>query len=165
MKKAVIDRIHFELLFSFFLLIQVSFGLNANSAKSTFNSPECGRRINEIRGERLNKIVGGQQAVPEDWGWQVSLEYLGLFTCGGSLINTEWVITAAHCIDPLNNPSSFSIRLGVHNRLNPEDHSTSRTVSEFIIHPSYNDVTEENDIALMKLSVSIQNALSDFQLL
>ncbi|RNA17655.1 serine protease 27-like [Brachionus plicatilis] len=151
------ERIKFIALFfvSVTFQFQVSFGLNVgNSARdsSTFNSLECGRRISEIRGERLNKIVGGQQADPEDWGWQALLEYLGSFSCGGSLINREWVITAAHCIRIPINPSNYNIKLGVHNRLSPESYSISRTVSEIIIHPSYNDVTEENDIALVKLS-------------
>ncbi|RNA30605.1 hypothetical protein BpHYR1_027618 [Brachionus plicatilis] len=44
---------------------------NKNDAFFGFiNSPEYGRRKNEIRGKKLNKIVGGQQADLEDWGWQ-----------------------------------------------------------------------------------------------
>ena len=44
-----------------------------------------------------NKIVGGTQATAGDWGWQVLMLSNGDFACGGSLINTQWVVTAAHC--------------------------------------------------------------------
>lgn len=58
------------------------------------NPSGCGRR--PIQGG--NRIVGGQEAIPGDWGWQIALLDYGTFICGGSLINSQWVLTAAHCV-------------------------------------------------------------------
>ena len=54
----------------------------------------CGKRLSNFP----NKIVGGYRATIGDWGWQVGLNYFGSMVCGGSLINSQWIITAAHCL-------------------------------------------------------------------
>lgn len=48
------------------------------------------------------RIVGGSETEKEQFRWTVALEYnkpnkQGVL-CGGSLINTKYVITAAHCV-------------------------------------------------------------------
>ena len=44
-------------------------------------------------------IVGGEEADPNEWPWQLSLQSFGSHFCGGTLIDAEWVLTAAHCVD------------------------------------------------------------------
>ena len=44
------------------------------------------------------RIVGGNITPIQDWPWQVGLLQSRNIFCGGSLINQEWVLTAAHCI-------------------------------------------------------------------
>ncbi len=48
---------------------------------------------------RVTRIIGGSNARPGDWPWQVALLFRGEAFCGGSLIHPEWVLTAAHCLD------------------------------------------------------------------
>ena len=42
--------------------------------------------------------MGGYKAKPGDWGWQVLIKKNNDTYCGGSLINDQWIITAAHCV-------------------------------------------------------------------
>ncbi|XP_013792862.1 transmembrane protease serine 6-like [Limulus polyphemus] len=60
----------------------------------------CGNpQIPPVLGNK--RIVGGRDAIPGSWPWQVSLRVRELepysHQCGGSLINRQWMVTAAHC--------------------------------------------------------------------
>ena len=51
-------------------------------------------------------IVGGTLSRPRTWPWQASMQYIGSdgswhHFCGGSLIHTRWIVTAAHCVQQL----------------------------------------------------------------
>ena len=52
------------------------------------------------------------------------------------------------------NPSCYSVYLGLTNRANPEMWSILKSVSAVIVHQNYDPKTIKNDIALLKLSVS-----------
>ncbi|KAK7938533.1 hypothetical protein WMY93_001859 [Mugilogobius chulae] len=62
---------------------------------------ECGKAPLNTR------IVGGVDAPTGAWPWQVSIFNGGGHSCGGSLINNLWILSAAHCFpgDGSNNPA------------------------------------------------------------
>lgn len=43
------------------------------------------------------RIINGDDADPGEWPWQVSFTSDGYHFCGGSLIASDWVMSAAHC--------------------------------------------------------------------
>jgi len=90
-----------------------------------------------------------------DWGWQVLMNYNGRIMCGGSLINSRWVISAAHCTIGRTNPSPYDIIIGSHDRVSMEWHAVSVKVSLVINHVSYNAQTMANDISLLKLATKV----------
>uniref|UniRef100_A0A8B9JL18 Peptidase S1 domain-containing protein n=1 Tax=Astyanax mexicanus TaxID=7994 RepID=A0A8B9JL18_ASTMX len=99
------------------------------------------------------KIVGGNTAVRGSWPWQVSIQSLGSHFCGGSLINNNWILSAAHCFQ--STPAGLSVFLGKQSLQTSELNSLTITVAQIINHPSYVSSTHDNDIALLQLSSSV----------
>jgi trypsin len=46
-----------------------------------------------------HRIVNGTNAPQGKYPSLVSLWWFGFHSCGGSIINENWVLTAAHCVD------------------------------------------------------------------
>lgn len=104
--------------------------------------------------QRNSRIVGGEQTEVNEYPWLVGLGFYGSSTpsCGGSLINDRWVLTAAHCTQG-KQPSSISVILGEHNT--QEIHETNmikRTVIKIVDHPNYNGGNTDYDFSLLKIS-------------
>ncbi|XP_049957858.1 trypsin delta-like [Schistocerca serialis cubense] len=54
------------------------------------------------------RIVGGEAVDISQYPWQLSLQKLGSHSCGASIISSDWVLTAAHCLEgPFINFMSF----------------------------------------------------------
>lgn len=68
------------------------FSKNISRIFSLFFFTECGVINQEIR------IVGGMPTGVNRYPWVARLVYDGKFHCGASLINNDYVLTAAHCI-------------------------------------------------------------------
>jgi len=102
-----------------------------------------------------SRIVGGEEATPNEFPWQVSMQYFGSHICGGSIYNANTVITAAHCGE-IASPSAFSVLAGKHNLRVTENTQQLRQVSQVVLHPGYPGVTGfSNDIAILKLSAPL----------
>merc|ERR1712045_656940 len=98
---------------------------------------------------RAGRIVGGHEAEEHEWPWQVALFIDDAWFCGGSLINENYVLTAAHCAD---GASYFDIMAGAHNvRAASEPNRVEVTSFNGWTHPQWDDSTLANDIALIEL--------------
>jgi len=99
------------------------------------------------------EIINGAQAVPHSWPWMVELHKNGGHWCGGSLLNEQWVLTAAHCVHDF--VGRLTVRLGAqYNGTIPEENVETfdiRPIDRYI-HEKYNLFYGlAYDIALLKL--------------
>ena len=112
---------------------------------------------------RVNKgmtarIVGGQETLPHEYPFVLSLREYGKHLCGASLIAPLWALTAAHCIDPDPETPAAIYSLDIHRHdlsiHASRDHTCTEVVlaSEIVCHPQYSKETLENDICLIKLA-------------
>ncbi|VEN62652.1 unnamed protein product [Callosobruchus maculatus] len=110
----------------------------------------CGRRMHPTA-----RIVGGEDAAFGEWPWQISLRQWRTSTylhkCGAALLNENWAITAAHCVDNVP-PSDLLLRLGEHDlstQSEPYLHE-ERRVQIVASHPQFDPRTFEYDLALLR---------------
>ncbi|KAK2899327.1 hypothetical protein Q8A73_012456 [Channa argus] len=96
------------------------------------------------------RIIGGQDAPAGNWPWQVALYINNTYICEGSLINNQWVLSAAHCF-PSNNINVIAI-LGRYRIFIVVPTEIFLTVTQIINHPNYVASTGDNDISILKLS-------------
>jgi trypsin len=97
------------------------------------------------------QIVGGVAASQGDVPFIVSMQKSGSHICGGSLLNANTVLTAAHCAEG-QSASSIKIRAG---SLNRSSGGTLVQVSSIKIHPSFSSSTLDSDVAILKLATAI----------
>ncbi|XP_036139108.1 serine proteinase stubble [Monomorium pharaonis] len=110
----------------------------------------CGRRLFPEP-----KIVGGDRSAFGKWPWQISLRQWRsqtyLHKCGAALLNENWAITAAHCVESVP-PSDLLLRIGEHDLANEDEPYgyQERRVQIVASHPQFDARTFEYDLALLR---------------
>lgn len=100
------------------------------------------------------KIVGGRPAKQDDDPWQVALIRSSAVTdrrpfCGGTLLLSNWVVTAAHCVDNRTLSNDLDVLGGT---VDVGEGGARVKVSEIILHPDYSpQANHHSDIALLRL--------------
>lgn len=117
---------------------------------------QCGRP----QPTRTSRIFGGGKSIPGAHPWQVSLQsrprnsgFGFSHMCGGILLSSCWVLTAAHCIE---NNNEYQVVLGGVNIDIAEETDQTIPVIQTIVHENYRETRAAvyNDIALLKLRVT-----------
>ncbi|XP_033334077.2 trypsin-1 [Megalopta genalis] len=101
------------------------------------------------------RIVGGTETKVNQYPWMVLMMFRGRFYCGGSVINSRYVVTAAHCVDRFD-PSLMSVRILEHNQNSTTEAETQTFKVESVMkHSGYSTYNYNNDIALVRLTEPI----------
>ncbi|XP_055486251.1 transmembrane protease serine 12-like [Leucoraja erinacea] len=103
-----------------------------------------------------SRVVGGQEALPGAWPWQVSLQLehggMSAHTCGGVVIDHGWVLTAAHCVVRKGrHQRRWLVVTGLHSRSHPGPLTRWMRLRRLHLHPGFRADTMEHDIALLQL--------------
>ncbi|XP_068004028.1 ovochymase-2 isoform X2 [Melanerpes formicivorus] len=115
----------------------------------------CGMPSNQPR-FIFSRIIGGEEAVPYSWPWQVSVQLADEHICGGAVLAKEWVVTAAHCFNSKEPYRDlWMVVAGLHD-LTEQEYRQRRSVKQYIIHPSFNKTTMDSDIALLQLDKPLE---------
>ena len=101
----------------------------------------------------LDRIVGGQQAA-EPIPWQVSIRHVhenGMMSrfCGGTILDSKTVVTAAHCMSSDMDTVVGHVMVG---NIGWGGLGDNFKIAKVINHPGYKRSTLENDISILKLA-------------
>lgn len=107
-----------------------------------------------------HKIVGGDEAAPHEFPYQISLQWNfndgrtpTMHFCGGSLLNENFVLTAAHCKTSYSEGGTIEVVAAEHDVESVEGPEQRRNVAEFIVHEGYDVIqgVSPDDIAVIRV--------------
>ena len=109
----------------------------------------------------MTRIFGGHPVQKNRYPWVARFSWKGNdHWCGGSLINSRWILTAGHCVSRCDAAgrncidhqiSDIKVFLGDHDKDKVEGQEIELDISEIIKHPNYVG-PNNHDVALLKLS-------------
>ncbi|EDW16089.1 serine proteinase stubble [Drosophila mojavensis] len=132
-------------------------------ANNIVDPDECGQQEYSS-----GRIVGGVEAPNGQWPWMAAIFLHGPkrteFWCGGSLIGSKYILTAAHCTrDSRQKPFAarqFTVRLGdidLSTDAEPSDPVTF-AVKEVRTHERFSRIGFYNDIAILVLDKPVRKS-------
>jgi secreted trypsin-like serine protease len=103
-------------------------------------------------------VIGGKVAAPGAWPWQAALLFedvednYAAQTCGGTLLSSDWVLTAAHCLAwDASTAAGLDVLLGTNVLSNTAPYQRI-PVAYGVIHPQADEAAFRYDTALLRLS-------------
>lgn len=125
--------------------------LNGDTCVKDTRPKTCGKSKYSTPG--IRQIVGGNTALPNEFPWQLRLVLNENGLCGATLIGSEWLVTAGHCVEPYaNNPGRILVIAGDHRVLSTDSTEQMRYGLNVFLHDDYNPNTYDNDIAVVRVN-------------
>lgn len=117
----------------------------------------CGRKT--IYND-LGRVIGGLPARRGSFPWMAMLQLdpcdpttQQCVFCGGSILNNNFVLTAAHCNRfAITIRTQFVVRVGAHNVSSNTNAEWWCNVEEIIEHPLYDHIYKDYDAALIRIA-------------
>uniref|UniRef100_A0A8I6ANC9 Coagulation factor VII n=1 Tax=Rattus norvegicus TaxID=10116 RepID=A0A8I6ANC9_RAT len=97
------------------------------------------------------RIVGGYVCPKGECPWQAVLKFNEALLCGAVLLDTRWIVTAAHCFDKFGKLVNITVVLGEHDFSEKEGTEQVRLVEQVIMPNKYTRGRTDHDIALVRL--------------
>uniref|UniRef100_A0A8C9YFA9 Plasminogen activator n=1 Tax=Sander lucioperca TaxID=283035 RepID=A0A8C9YFA9_SANLU len=125
------------------------------------NRATCGQRLDNTLNRPAFRMFGGRESDITEQPWQAAINVYQarhrkhFHRCGGVLIDSCWVLSAAHCFEDNDKAEKLEVILG---RTFRKQNSTSEQifkVEKYWIHEKFDNETFDNDIALLKLKTDI----------
>ncbi|GBL94822.1 Limulus clotting factor C [Araneus ventricosus] len=123
-----------------------------SSGRWSDNEPLCTNKCGRNSIYPNHPAFLGTKTIPGEWPWTVAIavneKNTTRFYCSGVLINSNTVLTVAHCVE---RDRDYILYFGLF-RLKFESKDglvEERTSSRIIVHPNFNRKAFENDIALV----------------
>ncbi|KAJ3656342.1 hypothetical protein Zmor_015426 [Zophobas morio] len=115
----------------------------------------CLCHAGDIHNPRKGRIVGGTVAYPAQFPFMAAITIqtsISRIFCVGVLLNNQWILTAAHCI---NGAVLITIQIGSNSLSQADSNRLTLATSTYVVHPEFNPETIEHDVGLIKLRLAV----------
>ncbi|XP_074495397.1 tissue-type plasminogen activator isoform X3 [Sebastes fasciatus] len=130
-------------------------------APTTNNRATCGQRLDNTLNRPAFRMFGGRESDITEQPWQVAINVYQarhrkhFHRCGGVLIDSCWVLSAAHCFEDNDKAEKLEVILGRTFRKQNSSSEQIFKVEKYWNHEKFDNETFDNDIALLKLKTDI----------